>query len=78
MPASEIGNALGQAVEAVDSAPLLASVARDAHLEAPALESLAALVEGRIEPEQWTATMTEPPQAAPPRHYPRRVTKARL
>jgi glycerol-3-phosphate dehydrogenase (NAD(P)+) len=65
VPASEIGNALGQAVEAVDSAPLLASVARDAHLEVPALESLAALVEGRIEPEQWTATMTEPP--SPPR-----------
>ena len=77
VPASEIGSALGQAVEAVDSAPLLAHVARDAHLEAPALESLAALVEGRIEPEQWKATMTAD-QAAPPRHYPRRVTKARL
>ncbi len=77
VPASEIGDALGQAVEAVDSAPLLASVARNAHLEAPALESLAALVEGRIEPEQWTATMTAD-QTPPPRHYPRRVTKARL
>jgi glycerol-3-phosphate dehydrogenase (NAD(P)+) len=77
VPASEIGNALGQAVEAMDSAPLLASVARDAHLEAPALESLAALVEGRIEPEQWTATMIAD-QAPPQRHYPRRVTKARL
>ena len=65
IPASEIGNALGQAVEAVDSAPLLASVARESQLEAPALESLAALVEGRIEPDQWTATMTEP--ARPPR-----------
>ena len=61
----------------MDSAPLLASVARDAHLEAPALESLAALVEGRIEPEQWTATMTadQPPR---PVDYPRRMTKARL
>ena len=81
VPASEIGNALGQAVEAVDSAPLLASVARDAHLEAPVLESLAALVEGRIEPDQWTATMTADPTGdavaqRPP--YPRRVTKARL
>ncbi len=65
VPASEIGNALGQAVEAVDSAPLLASVARESRLETPALESLAALVEGRIEPAQWTATMTEP--ARPPR-----------
>jgi glycerol-3-phosphate dehydrogenase (NAD(P)+) len=77
VPASEIGDALGQAVEAVDAAPLLASVARDAQLEAPALESLAALVEGRIEPEQWTATMTVD-HFSPPRHYPRRVTEARL
>jgi len=77
VPASEIGNALGQAVEAVDSAPLLASVARDAHLQAPALESLAALVEGRLEPGQWTATVTAE-EAAPPRHYLRPVTKARL
>ena len=81
VPASEIGNALGQAVEAVDSAPLLASVARDAHLETPALESLAALVEGRIGPHQWTATMTADPTGdavaqRPP--YPRRATKARL
>ncbi len=59
VPPSEIGSVLGQAVEAVDSAPLLASIAREAHLDAPALESLAALVEGRIEPKQWTAAMTE-------------------
>ena len=63
MPAAEIGNALGQAAEAVDSVPLLASAARDAQLETPALDSLAALIEGRIEPEQWTATVTEPPRA---------------
>jgi glycerol-3-phosphate dehydrogenase len=66
VPASEIGHALGHAVEAVDSAPLLASVARHANLRAPALESLAALVEGRIEPEQWTATMTEPAHPSRP------------
>jgi glycerol-3-phosphate dehydrogenase (NAD(P)+) len=60
VPAAEIDNAVGHAVEAVHSAPLLATAARDAHLEAPALDSLAALIEGRIEPEQWTATVTEP------------------
>jgi glycerol-3-phosphate dehydrogenase (NAD(P)+) len=59
VPAAKIGNALGEAAEAVDSAPLLATVARASRLNAPALENLAALVEGRIEPEQWTATMTE-------------------
>jgi glycerol-3-phosphate dehydrogenase len=60
MPAAEIPRALGKAAEAVDSVPLLASVARDEKLDAPALESLAALVEGRIEPDRWTATVTEP------------------
>jgi glycerol-3-phosphate dehydrogenase (NAD(P)+) len=62
MPARDIGAALGQAAEAVDSVPLLATAARNAHLSAPALESLAALVEGRIEPESWTATVTRPPR----------------
>ena len=35
MAAEEIGRALGQAAEAVDSVPLLATVARNAHLDAP-------------------------------------------
>jgi glycerol-3-phosphate dehydrogenase (NAD(P)+) len=60
VPGAEIGRALGQAAEAVDAVPLLASVARDAQLETPALDNLAALVEGRIEPERWTATVTAP------------------
>jgi hypothetical protein len=51
---------LGQAAEAVDSVPLLATVARNAHLESPALEGLAALVEGRLDPELWTKGLTEP------------------
>jgi glycerol-3-phosphate dehydrogenase len=60
VPGAEIGRALGQAAEAVDAVPLLATVAHDAHLDTPALDNLAALVEGRIEPERWTATVTEP------------------
>jgi glycerol-3-phosphate dehydrogenase (NAD(P)+) len=60
MPGSEIGHALGHASEAVDSVSMLATVARAAHIQAPALEGLAALVEGRIEPERWTATVTAP------------------
>ncbi len=62
VPAAELGNALGQTAEGIDAAPLLATVARNARLETPALDSLAALIEGRIEPEQWTATVTEPPR----------------
>ena len=67
--------AAGAEAAAAADAPDSAAPARA--LEAPALESLAALVEGRIEPEQWTATMTAD-QAALPRRYPRGVTKARL
>ncbi len=62
VPATEIDHALGHAVEGVDAAPLLATAARNAQLETPALDSLAALIEGRIEPDQWTATVTEPPR----------------
>jgi glycerol-3-phosphate dehydrogenase (NAD(P)+) len=65
VPAVEIGRALGQAAEAVDSVPLLATVARGERLHAPALESLAALVEGRIEPERWTAAVTDPARLPP-------------
>lgn len=60
VPAGEIGAAIGQAVEAVDTVPLLAARLRDAQLAAPATLGLAALVEGRIEPERWTATVTKP------------------
>jgi glycerol-3-phosphate dehydrogenase (NAD(P)+) len=66
VPAGEIGRALGQAAEAVDCVPLLVSVARSERLHAPALERLAALVEGRIEPERWAATIADPaPLPAP-------------
>jgi len=60
VPADEIAAALGQAAEAVDSVPLLAAMLRDADLPAPATSGLAELVAGRIEPEDWTATVTRP------------------
>ncbi len=60
VPGAEISQALGHTAEAVDCVPLLASVARTARVETPALDSLAALVEGRIAPERWTATVTDP------------------
>jgi 1-acyl-sn-glycerol-3-phosphate acyltransferase len=67
IPAGEIEAALGHAAEAVDSVPLLATAAREAHLDSPALDGLAELVSGRIEPEQWAAAVTEPPRSKPPR-----------
>jgi glycerol-3-phosphate dehydrogenase (NAD(P)+) len=60
VPGAEISQALGQTAEAVDAVPLLAHVARDEHVATPALDSLAALVEGRIAPDRWTATITRP------------------
>ncbi|MGZ4168573.1 MAG: 1-acyl-sn-glycerol-3-phosphate acyltransferase [Solirubrobacteraceae bacterium] len=63
VPAADIGHALGQGTEAVDSVPLLASAAREARLDSPALDGLAALVEGRIDAHQWAATVTEPLQS---------------
>jgi 1-acyl-sn-glycerol-3-phosphate acyltransferase len=60
VPGPDIVQVLGQTAEAVDSVPLLATIAREAQVEAPALDSLAALVEGRIPPERWTATVTDP------------------
>ena len=67
VPGSEIPGALGHAAEAVDSVPLLATVARGVRVKTPALESLAALVEGRIDPDRWTETVTEPPRPRPSR-----------
>jgi hypothetical protein len=51
---------LGQTAEAVDAIPLLAAVARDEQLPAPAIEGLAAFVEGRLGPDSWTALVTDP------------------
>jgi hypothetical protein len=44
----------------VDSVPLLADVARAANLKSPVLDGLAAVLAGRIEPQQWTETVTAP------------------
>jgi glycerol-3-phosphate dehydrogenase (NAD(P)+) len=60
----QIGPILGHVAEAVDSISLLASAARDASVQTPAIDNLAALVEGRIEPEQWTETVTAPGRVA--------------
>ena len=67
MSASELGHALGQAPEAVESVALLAGAARAARLDAPALDGLTALLEGRIEPERWTAAVTAPARNPRPR-----------
>ena len=67
VPSQEIGGVIGHAAEAVDSVPLLAEAARASHLEAPALDGLAALVQGRIAPERWAATVSQPARPHAPR-----------
>jgi glycerol-3-phosphate dehydrogenase (NAD(P)+) len=48
------------AAEAVDTVGLLAELTREAQLQTPALDALAALVQGRIEPAQWQDAISEP------------------
>jgi glycerol-3-phosphate dehydrogenase (NAD(P)+) len=71
MPAEDIGSVLGQTAEAVDSVPLLAERVREAGVDAPVLRGLAGMIEGRVEPESFTASLTAP---KPPRD--RRKVKA--
>jgi 1-acyl-sn-glycerol-3-phosphate acyltransferase len=56
----EIDAMLGQVAEAVDAVPLLARVARSSQIEAPALEGLAELIDGRIDPDRWGLAVTKP------------------
>jgi glycerol-3-phosphate dehydrogenase (NAD(P)+) len=67
VPADEIEHALGQAAEAVETVPLLAGRLRAERVPAPALNRLAALVEGRVAPESWAAEHTAPSRR-PSRH----------
>src|SRR5204863_1200019 len=52
VPAGDIGSALGQTAEAVDSVPLLAERVREAGVDAPVLRGLADMIEGSVEPER--------------------------
>jgi glycerol-3-phosphate dehydrogenase (NAD(P)+) len=60
MPAADIGAALGQTAEAVAAVPLLAARLKQAGVDAPVLDGLAGIIEGRIEPGRWTASLTAP------------------
>jgi len=65
VPAAEIPARIGQAVEALESVPLLAHAMRDAGIEAPVSTALAALIEGALPLEEWIAIVraTVPPPA---------------
>ncbi len=65
VPAREIVPALGHTAEAVDCIPLLVERARAAGMHAPALDGLAGVIEGRVEPASWTESLTAPEPARP-------------
>ena len=84
MPASSIGDELGQSSEALEGVGLLARTLRREGVPSPTLDRLVALVDGRIEPEAFTAHLTapggrlpDPPPAPPAATTPRRRDGAR-
>jgi 1-acyl-sn-glycerol-3-phosphate acyltransferase len=52
-PAEEIPRLIGQASEGLDAVPLLAEAISAAGCPADALEGLAALIRGEVEPDEW-------------------------
>jgi 1-acyl-sn-glycerol-3-phosphate acyltransferase len=64
VPGGDIEPALGQTAEAVHCVPLLAERVRAAGVDAPVLRGLANVIEGKVEPERWTASLTAPRPAA--------------
>lgn len=65
VPAAEIPARVQQAVEALESVPLLADALRTAGLEAPVTSALARLIEGELPLEEWVDVVrtTVPPPA---------------
>jgi glycerol-3-phosphate dehydrogenase (NAD(P)+) len=55
VPAAEISGRIGQAVEALDSVPLLARALQHAGVEAPVTSALGRLISGELPLEEWIA-----------------------
>src|SRR5919202_5006669 len=65
VPASEIPERVGQAIEALETVPLLARAAERAGVEAPILSALAQLIDGSLPVELWVARVRVAQPAAP-------------
>jgi glycerol-3-phosphate dehydrogenase (NAD(P)+) len=65
VPSSEITPRVGQAVEALESVPLLAKALSGAGIDAPVTTALARLIEGELPLDDWVAVVraTVPPPA---------------
>ena len=57
VPADQIAGMLEETPESLDAVPLLVRAFKDAGLEAPATADLGALIEGRLGPEEWVASV---------------------
>jgi glycerol-3-phosphate dehydrogenase (NAD(P)+) len=57
VPADQIAGMLEETPESLDAVPLLVRAFKDAGLEAPATTDLGALIEGRLGPEEWVASV---------------------
>jgi glycerol-3-phosphate dehydrogenase (NAD(P)+) len=66
VPAAEIPNRLGQAVEALETVPLLARAIEEAGLDAPVTSALGRLIEGSLPLDQWVKLVRamQPPGGA--------------
>jgi glycerol-3-phosphate dehydrogenase (NAD(P)+) len=65
VPAEEIPSRVGQAVEALDTVPLLASALHAAQIDAPVTDALAKLIHNELPLDEWVAVVrtTVPPPA---------------
>src|SRR4051812_8903745 len=79
VPASEIPERIGQAVEALDMVPLLATALRRAHVEAPVTTALHGLISGELPLDEWVARVraTVPPPAARDSAFRRAIARVR-
>jgi glycerol-3-phosphate dehydrogenase (NAD(P)+) len=67
VPAAEVGDRVGQAVEALESVPLLARALARAGVEAPVTRALGQLISGELPLDEWVeivrATVPPPPRS---------------
>jgi glycerol-3-phosphate dehydrogenase (NAD(P)+) len=68
VPAAEIPDRIGQAVEALETVRMLAHAIRRAGLEAPVVTALAQLIEGSMPLDDWIA-MVRAKQPSPPARF---------
>jgi glycerol-3-phosphate dehydrogenase (NAD(P)+) len=73
VPAAEIPARIGQAVESLETVPLLARALARGHIEAPVTAGLASLISGELPLDRWVALVrtTVPPPALWRRPVPR-------